>query len=35
MGVEEETMLLFLGGLRFSWEKRSRREFGLSGLGSK
>ena len=35
VGVEEEAMLLLLGGPRFSWEKRSRREFGSLGLGSK
>ena len=35
VGVMEEAMSLLLGGLRFSWEKRSRSEFGLSGLGSK
>ena len=34
-GAEEEAMLKLLGGPRFNWEKRSRREFELSGLGSK
>ena len=35
VGVEEEVMSLLLGGPRFSWEKRSRREFRSLGLGSK
>ena len=33
--TEEEAMLWSLGGSRFSWEKRSMREFGSLGLGSK
>ena len=33
--AEEEAMSLLFGGPRFSWEKRSRREFGSLGLGSK
>ena len=35
VGVEGEAMLLLEGGLRVSWEKRLRREFGSLGLGLK